>query len=88
MLWRWRQVFFVSFTLLHDSAFKLITFILAVNLAIAAGQETDTESVVAGVLVKSASAEAHPLDFSPTREAAEVVGHLPIMVAEHKAGKF
>ena len=81
-------MFFVSFTLLHDSAFKLITFILAVNLAIAAGQETDTESVVAGVLVKTAGAEAHPLDFGSTRESAKVINHLPIVVAEHKAGKL
>ena len=81
-------MFFVSCTLLHDSAFKLITFILAVNLAIAAGQETDTESVVAGVLVKTAGAEAHPFDFSPTREAAKVIGHHPVVVSKYKAGEF
>ena len=79
---------FVRFILLHDSAFKLITFILAVNLAIAAGQETDTESVVAGVLVKRASAEAYPLYFSPTRVAVEVICHLPVMIAKYKAGKL
>ena len=73
MLWRWGQVFFVRFTLFHDSAFKLITFILTVNFAITAGFKADTVSVVACVLVKTARAEAHPLDFSPSREAAEVI---------------
>ena len=81
-------MFFVCFGFLQNFAFKLITFILTVNLAITARHKTDTESVIAGVLVKTAGAEAHPLDFSPTREAAEIVGHLPIMVAEHKAGEF
>ena len=85
MLWRWGQVFFVRFTLFHDSAFKLITFILTVNFAVTAGHKADTTSVVAGVLVQSTRAEAYPFDFRPTREAAKVVSHLPIVVAEYKA---
>ena len=87
MLWRWWQVLFVSFTLFHNFAFKLVTFILTVNLAITAGQKTDTESIIAGVLFKTVGAEAHPLDFGSTRESAKVINHLPIVVAEHKAGK-
>ena len=71
-------MFLVRFILLHNSAFKLITFIVTVNFAITAGHKADTESVVAGVLVKSARAEAYPLDFSPTREAAKVIRHLPV----------
>ena len=81
-------MFFVRFTFFHNFAFKLITFILTVNLAITAGHKTDTESVIAGVLVKTAGAEAHPLDFSSTRESARVINHLPIVVAEHKACKL
>ena len=81
-------MFLVGFTLLHDSAFKLIAFVLTVNFSITAGHKTDTASVVAGVLLKSARAQTYPLDFSPTREAAEVIGHLPVVVSKHKAGKF
>ena len=36
----------------------------------------------------SAGAKAHPLDLSPTREAAEVISHLPIVVAKNKAGEL
>ena len=79
---------FVRFTLLHDSAFKLVAFIFTVDFTITAGHKTNTASVVAGVLVKGASAEAYSLDFSSTREAAKVIGHLPVVVSKYKAGEF
>ena len=88
MLRRWGQMLFVCFGFLQNFAFKLITFIFTVNFAITAGLKADTASVVAGVLVKTARAEAHPLDFSPSREAAEVISDLPVVVAKHKAGEL
>ena len=81
-------MFFVCLAVLHNFAFKFITFILTVNFAITAGHKGDTVSVVARVLVKIAGAKAHPFDLSATREAAEVISHLPIVVAKNKAGEL
>ena len=74
-------MFFVSSTLLDYSAVKLVTLILTVNFAITAGDEIDTKCIVAGVLVQGTGAEAQLFHLCPARVAAEVVGDLPVVVA-------